>query len=90
MSNIGEYGDGCGVEPEIGRGEDADHAGLPAIASDDVDVGDPRVRHRRSHVGDVQRTVEERVVDVADERRRAGQEARVLHPDDPVAEDAHS
>ena len=76
-------------EPELVGGEDADDAGLPERLRG-VDAGDPRVRHRRSHVGHVQGSVEERVGDVADEGRRAGQEARVLHPDDPVAEDAHS
>ena len=75
--NIGEYGDGCGVEPEVGGGEDADDAGLPQRVGG-VDAGDAGVRHRRSDVGDVQGTVEQRVVDVAHERRRAGQQARVL------------
>ena len=38
----------------------------------------------------MQGTLEERVRDVTHEGRRAGEEPGVLHPDDPVAEDAYS
>ena len=77
-----------GRQPEVGRGEDAEHAGR-AHRLARVDRPDARVGHRGAHVRDVDRALEERVAHVGDERVRPVRMAGILLAQDPVAEDAH-
>ena len=76
------------LQAEVGRREDADHAGHRRRLGR-VDRRDRAVGDRRADVGDVGRAGElGDVVEVVEVHAAGGEELRVLLADDPIAEDA--
>ena len=78
------------LQPEIGGGEDAEHARQRQRCRR-VDAEDPTVGDRRSHVRHMGRAGQQRLVDeIVDVLASGGQEFRVFLAKNPIAENASS
>ncbi len=80
-------GGGRGLEPQAGGGVDR-HDPRHGFGVGGVDAGDDGVGHGRADVGDVESTLEQRLVQVGEVDGAGRQELRILATQHAVAEDA--